>query len=267
LNGLVKIPMQMLILFLGVLAFVYYQQTKAPIFFDEATKIEAAKTSYGPTLTSLEAEYSQALQTGKADVAKSLKKTYKETLQLALGKENISDSNFVFLQFVKDNLPIGLIGLLFAVIFLSAWGSIAAALNSLAACSVIDFHKRFSGKSYTAEEDVKLSKWYTLGWGLFCILISMFAQNIGDSLIEAVNILGSIFYGVILGIFLIAFFIKSVKGKAAFYAAIISQAIVIWIYKLDIISFLWLNVVGAVLVCLFAVLLQLFFKDKAYQNQ
>jgi solute:Na+ symporter, SSS family len=257
LNGLVKIPMQMLILFLGILAFVYYGYNKAPIYFDDAARAKAMQTSYAPTLQIQIAAYNKAVAENNTTEVAQIKKEYVSTLKLALGKTTMSDSNFIFLRFVKDNLPIGLIGLLFAVIFLSAWGSIAAALNSLAACTVVDFHKRFSKKEYTSEEDVALSKWYTLGWGVFCIAVSMFAQNIGDSLIEAVNILGSIFYGVILGIFLVAFFIKAIKATAIFYAALVAQSLVILIYKLDVVSFLWLNVIGAFLVTAIAALFQL----------
>jgi hypothetical protein len=100
----------------------------------------------------------------------------------------------------------------------------------------------------TQQEDYNASRWYTLFWGLFCIVVAMFANNIGNSLIEAVNILGSIFYGVILGVFLVAFWCKYIKGNAVFIAAVISQILVILIYRLDVISFLWLNVIGAVLV-------------------
>jgi solute:Na+ symporter, SSS family len=262
LNGLVKIPMQMLILFLGILAFVYYGYNKAPIYFDEAAQAKAMQTSYAPTLQTQIANYNKAVAENKITEVAQIKKEYVNTLKLALGKTTMSDSNFIFLRFVKDNLPIGLIGLLFAVIFLSAWGSIAAALNSLAACTVVDFHKRFSKKEFTSEQDVTLSKWYTLGWGVFCIAVSMFAQNIGDSLIEAVNILGSIFYGVILGIFLVAFFIKAIQAKAIFYAALVAQGLVILIYYVDVVSFLWLNVIGAFLVMAIATLFQVLFIEK-----
>ena len=178
-----------------------------------------------------------------------------------------NDTNYIFLRFVKDNLPVGLIGLIFAIIFLAAWGSIAAALNALAACSVVDFHKRFFVKKEIALEDYKVAQWYTLGWGVFSIIISMFAYNIGNSLIEAVNIIGSLFYGVILGVFLVAFWIRFVKGTAVFIAAIISEILVMVIYWLDIISFLWLNVIGALLVIIFACLLQLIVVKEHYDNK
>lgn len=172
---------------------------------------------------------------------------------------NVTVANSIFLRFVLDYLPQGLIGLIIAIIFLAAWGSIAAALNSLAACSVIDFHKKFFVKKETEIKDYKVSQWYTLAWGIFCIIIAMFAYNIGNSLIEAVNIVGSIFYGVILGVFLVAFWIKYIKGHAVFISALISQVLVGIICWLDVISFLWLNVIGAVLVIIIGVLLQLIF--------
>ncbi|HRF27558.1 MAG TPA: sodium:solute symporter, partial [Ferruginibacter sp.] len=158
-----------------------------------------------------------------------------------------------------DHLPVGLIGILFAIIFLSAWGSIAAALNSLAACTVVDFHQRYLAGDKPVDA-YRISQWYTLGWGMFCILVSMFAHNIGNSLIEAVNILGSLFYGVILGIFLVAFWIRQVKGKAVFLAALVSECIIIIIYQQNIVSFLWLNVIGAVLVLLLGVLFEIIFR-------
>ena len=153
-----------------------------------------------------------------------------------------------------------MVNCIIAILFLSAWGSIAAALNSLAACTVVDFHQQFFNKNLSEEQSYKTAKWYTLGWGLFCIVVAMFATNIGTSLIETVNILGSLFYGVILGIFLIAFFAKKVKANAAFIAAILSEILVISIYNLEVVSFLWLNVIGALLVIFIGVILQLFSK-------
>jgi Na+/proline symporter len=194
--------------------------------------------------------------------ANAVRKTFKGLMERALPAQKPNDTNYIFLWFVKENLPIGLIGLIFAVIFLAAWGSIAAALNSLAACTVIDFHKKFFVKKETDQDDYKVSQWYTLGWGVFSIIISMFAYNIGNSLIEAVNIIGSLFYGVILGVFLVAFWFKFVKGNAVFYAAIISELLVIIVYKMDVISFLWLNVIGALLVIIISILFQALLKEK-----
>jgi solute:Na+ symporter, SSS family len=182
-----------------------------------------------------------------------------------LPNDKPNDTNYIFLWFVKENLPVGLIGLIFAIIFLAAWGSIAAALNSLAACTVIDFHQKFFVKKQTGLQEYKISQLYTLGWGIFSIIISMFAYNIGNSLIEAVNIIGSLFYGVILGVFLVAFWLKVVKGNAVFYASIIAEVLVIVIYKLDVISFLWLNVIGAALVFVISWVFQMFMQQKNLQ--
>ncbi|MGN6247422.1 MAG: sodium:solute symporter family transporter [Ginsengibacter sp.] len=181
----------------------------------------------------------------------------------ALPHEEVNDTNYIFLRFVIDYLPKGLVGLLIAVIFLAAWGSIAAALNALSSCTVVDIHKRFFNKYLTEQQDYRVSKFYTFIWGIFCILVAEFASNLGNSLIETVNILGSLFYGVILGIFLIAFWFKRIKANALFYSAIISEAFVIWIYNANIISFLWLNVIGAVLVILIGYVFELFLKTPA----
>ena len=230
-NVLVKVPMQFLILLVGILVFSFYQYHKAPIYFDEARVIVA-------------------------------KKTYKTIIKKAIPGDDANDTNFIFLRFVIDNLPKGLVGLLIAVIFLAAWGSIAAALNSLASCTVVDFHKKFINKNCTEAQDYSISKWYTFGWGVFSVIVAMFAYNLGNSLIEAVNILGSLFYGVILGIFLVAFWIKYVKGNAVFIASVISELLIILIYNLNVVSFLWLNVIGVILVILFSVLIQLVLPSK-----
>lgn len=255
-NGLVKVPMQFCILLLGVLVFVFYLHNKAPVYFDSARVSLASQTAYADTLHAIEVKYNKAVAAGTRENAAQWRNAYKANMQLAFPDLEANDTNYIFLRFVKENLPVGLIGLLFAVIFLSAWGSIAAALNSLAACTVVDFHKKYFVRQETEAQDYKISQWYTFGWGIFCILIAMFAQNLGNSLIEAVNILGSIFYGVILGIFLVAFWIKWIGAKAIFISAIISELLVIAIYNADIVSFLWLNVIGALLVIFLGSLLQ-----------
>lgn len=256
-NGLVKVPMQFLILLVGILVFSFYQYHKAPVYFDEARVSIAKKTIYKDSLVGIEQQYNKALAANDQVQATNLRSQYKTILKKAIPGDDANDTNFIFLRFVIDNLPKGLVGLLIAVIFLAAWGSIAAALNSLASCTVVDFHKKFINKNCTEANDYRISRLYTLGWGLFSIVIAMFAQNIGNSLIEAVNILGSLFYGVILGIFLVAFWIKFVRGNAVFIAAVVSELLVILIYKLDIISFLWLNVIGALLVIMISLVMQL----------
>jgi len=287
LNGVVKIPMQFLILLLGVLLFTFYQFKESPIFFNRTVETKAWSTPYKDSLAAIQDEFKVAqakqlelntvlVQTKKTDTAlenkiqkgaaslTALQKNYKQVIATAVPGADVNDTNYIFLRFVVDYLPVGLIGLLIAVIFLAAWGSIAAALNSLASCTVIDFHLRYRSKSIDgttlaqSATDYKTSKWYTLAWGVFCILTAQFATGMG-SLIEAVNVLGSLFYGVILGIFLVAFYAKKVGGTAVFWAAIVGEIFVIVCFLLDKynivgIGFLWLNVIGAVFVFLLSIL-------------
>jgi SSS family transporter len=255
-NGLVKVPMQFFILLVGILVFSFYQFHKAPIYFDEARVIVAKKTVYKDSLILLENQYSDAIKESNSVGMTELRASYKAIIKKAIPGDDANDTNFIFLRFVIDNLPKGLVGLLIAVIFLAAWGSIAAALNSLASCTVVDFHKKFINKNCTEAQDYSISKWYTFGWGVFSVVVAMFAYNLGNSLIEAVNILGSLFYGVILGIFLVAFWIKYVRGNAVFIAAALSELLIILIYNLNIVSFLWLNLIGVILVILLSVIIQ-----------
>ena len=152
--------------------------------------------------------------------------------------------------------------LLIAIIFLASWGSIAAAINSLASCTMVDFHKRFTKQKETGEDEYQLSKKYTLAWGIFCIVVAMFTYNIGNSLIEAVNVLGSLFYGVILGVFLVAFFLKKIRsGNIVFWAAVLAELLVLTVFILTRLGyfkmgFLWLNPIGALGVLFFSLLLQ-----------
>ena len=265
LNGIVKVPMQFLILLVGVLVFSFYQYHKAPVYFNETQANRAKETVYKNDLIHLEKQYELISPTDNIQKEK-IKKEYKAVLAQALPHEDLNDTNYIFLYFVIDYLPKGLVGLLIAVIFLAAWGSIAAALNALSSCTVVDIHKRFINKNLTEQQDYRVSKFYTFCWGIFCILVAQFASNLGNSLIETVNILGSLFYGVILGIFLIAFWFKQIKANALFYAALIAEVFVILIYVSDKISFLWLNAIGALLVIMFGYILQFFMKTSKSPN-
>jgi Na+/proline symporter len=166
-----------------------------------------------------------------------------------------NDSNYIFLHFVRHYLPVGMVGLIFAIIFLASWSSISAAINALASSTLIDFHQVFKTKQLNEKQQLKYGRLYTLLWGVFSIAVAMFATKMG-SLIEAVNELGSLFYGAILGIFLTAFFLKKIKGTAVFYAAILSEAIVLAIYICNVVAFLWLNVIGAISVMVLSLLCQ-----------
>src|SRR5215210_605945 len=297
-NGLVKVPMQFFILLLGAMLFTFYQFKPSPIFHNRAVEQKAQQTAYKDSLKAIQVQYvttnarqsvlgtnylnahhfnNTAKTNDLRDSVKrnniqldSLRVAYRAYIKRALPKEDDNDTNYIFLRFVIDYLPVGLIGLLIAIIFLASWGSIAAALNSLASCTMIDFHRRF----HNAAEDVsieqgnkeyRLSRLYTFGWGIFCIIIAQFANRMG-SLIEAVNVLGSLFYGVILGIFLVAFYIQDVGAKAVFWSAVISELIIVSLFILNekeiiSLSFLWLNAVGALLVVIFSLLLQSIVRD------
>ena len=283
-NGFVKIPLQFCILLIGCLLFAYYSFFKAPAFFNKTQEAVVLKSTYAQPYNQAAAQYTQ-LQEEKKQTAVAITAALREKNEAAVaegrgkfqqiekdGKEirnkmkslikqadpnaDTNDTNYIFLRFVSDVLPTGLVGLIIAIIFLAAWGSIAAALNSLASCTMCDFHQKFSKKQLTEKEEYRWGKLYTLLWGVFCMVISFFAYNLGNSLIEAVNILGSWFYGTILGIFLVAFYVKRVGGNAVFIAAILSEVLVISIYYMDIISFIWLNVIGAVAVILLSIVIQ-----------
>ncbi len=287
-NGIVKVPMQFLILLLGVLLFSFYQFKHQPIFFNSAQQEKLLQSSKKDSAILLEKEFvtvsnekQKALLTFKQNETTSkqkiqslnlqsdtLRKQYKGLIKRSGIQGDDNDTNYIFIRFVVDYLPKGMVGLLIAIIFLAAWGSIAAALNSLASATMIDFHKRFENKNVHLSKkqqgfsDYTISKIYTLAWGIFSVMIAEFAIGMG-SLIEAVNILGSLFYGVILGIFLVGFYFKKIQSNPVFIAAIISELLVITIFILDKkeiigLGFLWLNVIGALLVIGLSLLLQIF---------
>ncbi len=289
-NGIVKVPMQFLILLIGVLVFTFYQFNQAPIFFNDVQVKKIEQSAYRDSFYLVQQQYdsigalkqnavvayADARHNSNPGLADQSLLTLKELQKNSEGLRNKvkgwlnekipggdgNDTNYIFLRFVVDNLPVGLVGLLIAIIFLASWGSIAAAINSLASCSMVDFHRRFTKKKETGEDEYRLSKWYTLGWGIFCIVVAMFTYNIGNSLIEAVNILGSLFYGVILGVFLVAFFIKKISnGHVVFWAAVLAELLVLTVFILTKagvfkMGFLWLNPIGAFGVVAFSLLLQ-----------
>ncbi len=295
-NGLVKVPMQFAILLIGALVFTFYQFNKAPIFFNDVQVKKLERSVYKDSFLLVQqqydvitvqkqqavVDYSRAsdVQDGTLQessltqlrhlqqTADSLRGKVKKWLGTKAVGGDGNDTNYIFLRFVVDNLPIGLVGLLIAIIFLASWGSIAAAINSLASCTMIDFHRRFTKKKESGEDEYRLSKKYTLAWGIFCIIVAMFTYNIGNSLIEAVNVLGSLFYGVILGVFLVAFFIKRIKsGHVVFWAAILAELLVLTVFILTKfgvfkMGFLWLNPIGALGVILFSILLNVLLSKK-----
>jgi len=282
-NGLVKIPMQFLILLIGVLVFTFYQYNRPPIFFNsfELNKLEQSK--YAPELNEIKADYGKAFEEKQVVVAqmnvalerddKAMIDAHRKALQVADEKEksirtkvtdlmvkndehaNTKDNNYIFLSFVTQYLPQGLIGLLIAIIFLASMGSTASALNSLASTTVIDIYKRLIKKDASDHEYLQASRIATVFWGVICIVMALYASKIGN-LLEAVNILGSYIYGTILGVFLVAFYVRHVNGRAVFFAALAAELLVIVIGQLELVAYLWLNVIGCMLVVVFSIIIQ-----------
>ena len=272
-NGLLKVPMQFFILMVGVMVFVFYQFNNAPLNFNPAVQPVVENSL---TYKVLEKEH-EAIQKSKqlllADGlqpeevatfqelnAKDLKLKQEAKTVISSLNETIetNDKDYVFISFILNNLPKGIIGLLLAVILAAAMSSTASELNALASTTAIDLYRR-NKQQYDEQHYVTASKWFTLLWGLLAIGVACVA-NLFDNLIQLVNIIGSIFYGNVLGIFLLAFFIKFVRGRAVFIAAIITQLIIIGIFFMDWLPYLWLNLVGCVLVMLFAIFIEMFSK-------
>ncbi|MFN2240287.1 MAG: sodium:solute symporter [Thermoanaerobaculia bacterium] len=270
-NGMIKIPMQFFILFIGAMVFAFYQFTAPPLFFNTAEVRTIQASPYASEYERLEGEHRLA-----AEVKSRAALDYVEasrgddrTLVAAAGarldaadervrelrdeatglfKQNnpeaaTTDTNYVFLTFVLGYLPVGLVGLVMAAIFAAAMSSTASELNALASTTIVDIYKRMFHHDATGLHMVLISKLATILWGAFAIGFAMYANRLG-SLIEAVNILGSLFYGTILGIFLLAFYVKRVGGTAAFMGAVVGEVAVIWTFRTSDISFLWYNVVG-----------------------
>lgn len=288
-NGLLKIPMQFLILLVGVLVFVFYQYNPSPVFFNKVETDKLRTSQYAPEFVAIEKQYNelsekrkqllvssdnldnQQLEVYKSSLhasdslAKSLKGQVIELIKKNNPSASTNDRDFVFLRFVLDHLPHGLIGLLIAVIFAASMGSIASAYNSLAATSVVDVYRKFSKNVPSEKAELNASKVSTVIWGLFCIFVAQYANQLGN-MIEVVNVLGSLFYGIILGVFLVAFYFKSIGGTATFWAAIISQAVILGIgipqviLKVEWIAYLWFNPIGCFLVIGIAWILQKRFK-------
>lgn len=282
-NGLVKIPMQFLILLIGVLVFTFYQYNKAPIFFNSLELNKLEQSPYAAEFSEIKQHYNQAFEAKQVEVQRmndllnqgeknqidaqrtvlqaadqQEKAIRKKVTDLMLKNDkdaNIDDNNYVFLSFVTQYLPKGLIGLLIAIIFLASMGSTASALNSLASTTVIDIYKRLIKKDGSDREYLQASRLATVFWGVICIVMALYASKIGN-LLEAVNILGSYIYGTILGVFLVAFYLKQVQGRAVFFAALAAEILIVIMGKLELVAYLWLNVIGCIFVVLFALIIQ-----------
>lgn len=268
-NALVKVPMQCFILFIGVMVFVFYQFEPPPVFFNrpayEAAAVGNAKlaglqTQYQSAIAQKQAEVRRLLETfsttdpglaqaARADAIKAdarvrqVREDTKRELAAAGVKGAAKDSDFVFLTFVLDHLPRGLVGLLVAVILCAAMGAASAGLSGLASTTMVDFYRPLLRPEAGDAHYLLVSKLITAGWGVVAVGFALFA-NLVENLIEAGNILGSLFYGSILGLFLTAFFLPFVRGSAAFYAGLISQGMVLLLYATTNIGYLWFNVIG-----------------------
>ncbi|MBC8307849.1 MAG: sodium:solute symporter [Pelagibacterales bacterium] len=282
-NGVLKIPMQFFILFIGVMVFVFYQFNSSPINFNPQSISIVNNSTYEKDYNTLQNELNNIFNekqyqinnylSGNYDAKyglselelkeKSLRLEAKNLIALASKEKNIkvetNDKDYVFITFILENLPKGLIGLLLAVILSAAMSSTSSEINALATTTAIDIYKR-NKKNVTDEQLVKSTKFFTFLWGIIAIGIACVAY-LADNLIQLVNIIGSIFYGNVLGIFLIAFFFKFIKSNAIFYAAIITQIIIIYGWYNDWMPFLWLNVFGCVVVITISSLFQLVQKN------
>ena len=289
-NGLLKIPMQLIILFIGVMVFVFYQFNTPPIFFNKVELNNIKSSNYSSEVNSLETEF-KALHDKKTvdiytlldaqknedkvrvqELKRSVLVTEKKMHEINSNVKTIvlknnpsaetNDKDYIFMSYVIDYLPTGVIGLLFAVMFCAAMSSTASELNALASTTTIDIYKRSIKKKENDRHYLMSSKYFTLLWGLLAILFATTA-SLFENLIQAVNLLGSLFYGTILGIFVVAFYFKNVKSNAVFYCSIAAEIIVVSIHFLNHyqlapywlqMGYLWYNVVGCLLVILFATL-------------
>ena len=303
-NAIMKVPMQFFILFVGVMVFVFFQYQEHPVLFNENATAKVYQTEYADDMKAIEADYAEVysrkkealkivvdnydnsnysdetldytIQTVKGNEAEALalRDKAKDLVNKAVPDNNSKDSDYVFLSFIMNYLPMGLVGLLLAVIFSAAMSSTSGELNALATTTTIDFYKRLNKNEHDEKHYLKASKLLTAAWGVVAILFALFAHLV-ENLIEAVNILGSIFYGTILGIFLIAFFLKKIKGKATFIAAVVTQVLIIVYfffgqkigsaimgYEVQEVAYLWYNIIGCGLVVLFASILNPFDKSE-----
>ncbi|MBO9701757.1 MAG: sodium:solute symporter [Sporocytophaga sp.] len=288
-NGLLKIPMQFIILFIGLLVFVFYQFHQAPVFFNKTGLAIAKNSVYAGELKTLEEKYDKNFIRKKDEVntlvtalkakdqqaidnsqgklleikkeEQTIRNDVKKVILQASPDSEVKDVDFVFITFIMTQMPQGLVGLLIAVILCAAMSSTASALNALASTTCVDIYKRSLNPHASERHYLKASRALTIVWGLLTILFALFASK-QDNLIQAVNILGSLFYGTILGIFLCAFYFKYIKSNAVFIAAIMAQVTIFFLYFYSDIAFLWYNLIGPVIVIAAGYILQLILSEK-----
>jgi SSS family transporter len=282
-NGLFKVPMQFLILFIGVLVFIFYQFHQPPVFYNEGALQEVRQSDEAEALQQLEQEQAAIFekkrvliydlidameQDAEQEVEAHTSALHRYTEQQAALEDEVEevisaaspdaetrDTDYIFITFVMNHLPQGIVGLLFAVIFSAAMSSTSGELNALASTSTVDFYKRLTPTTKSDKNYLNASRWFTLAWGLIAISFATFASLL-DNLIQAVNILGSLFYGTVLGLFLVAFYIKFVRGTAVFVAALVGEAVVLYCFFFTDIAYLHFNIIGCATVVLLSMMLQ-----------
>ena len=286
-NGFLKVPMQFFILLIGVMVFVFFQFNDVPLNFNPVNKQIIEKSKYANQYHELENQLNDLTEEKKeynllymdhlnqnydnpilrnklvaiSGKEKDLRDQAKDLISKADVKAETNDKDYVFLYFILNYLPKGLIGLLLAVILSAAMSSTASGLTALASTTAIDIYKRNLKQPKSDQHFVNATKYFTLLWGIIAILFAC-VGTLFENLIQLVNIIGSIFYGTVLGIFLVGFYIKYIKSTAIFYGAVISQCLIFYIYYLDVISFLWLNFIGATLTITVALIIQIIQSNK-----
>ena len=272
-NGLVKVPMQFIILFIGAMVFVFFQFVPPPLFFNPVETEKVKSGSYSDEYKNLEKEFDNLQQLKRYKLREMLDESsrpsnsglneitikeqqIKEKAKTLIKKNNpdadTNDTNYIFITYIVNYLPIGLIGLLLAAIIAASMSSTSAELNSLASTSMVDIYKRLINKNASDNHYLRFSKYATIGWGIYAIIFALLASELG-SLIEAVNILGSLVYGTILGIFLVAFYTKKISGNSVFTSAIIAEGVVLYCFLFTSIPFLWYNVIGCLIVLILSI--------------
>jgi Na+/proline symporter len=282
-NAALKIPMQFFILFTGVMVFVFFQWEKPPMFFNQPAYERAQQSDAAGALSVLQTHYDdifarkqtaareltdaaragsrEEIDHAKADLLdrqgefQKIRGEVKSILHAREPKLETKDSDYIFITFILNYLPHGLIGLLMAVIFCAATSATAAELNALGSTTEVDFYRVLIRPDASERHSLIAAKMLTALWGGVAIAFALFA-NLVENLIEAVNILGSIFYGAILGLFLVAFFLRFVRGTAVFTAALIAQTLVLVLFYKTEIGYLWFTVIGCAAVCLFSVIIE-----------
>lgn len=270
-NGLLKIPMQFAILFVGALVFSFYLFQSPPVFFNKVVAEQTRQGVVGDKFVAIETEFGEAVAARKQAALKlleqpedaaavealrqkqaavdGLRKEAKSIIKQGNDAADTNDTNYIFLSYVFDFLPAGLVGLIISVIFSASMSSTSSELQALASTTVVDVYKRLWKPAATEQDCFEVSRWATVGWGIYAIIFAMFANRLG-TLIEAVNILGSLVYGTILGIFMIAFLFKQVGARAVFVSALLSEALILGLFFYSDLPFLWYNVIGCVVVVL-----------------